>query len=200
LCAVEFQIDRCLTQLRSQLVLTNASSFKKLNRISSFQAPMKRANMLNINITPTPDPNENNSHSKPNPYNNHLHIPQPIFSQILQNNELISTNPERDIDDMNSVVMDENDIGTTPISENKEDDIDDDNNLEESQSSPQLNIKKSKQYGNNKNKLMLKTKSNSSDSLFVYGSTDAAGDSNNSMHKSMSVAELCSDLNITNTV
>jgi len=196
LCAVEFTIDRCLTQLRSQLVLTNASSFKKLNRISSFQAPTKRAtNALSIN-TNIRTPSSTNEQ-----YDNHLHIPQNIYSQMLQNNgshqykqvHIMGTNAEADIDDMNSVVMDEDDIGTTPISDNKEEV---DNNLEGSQSSPQLKMKK---RANNKNKLLIQTKSNSSDSLFVYGSNDA-NDSNNSLHKSVSVAELCSDFNITNTV
>merc|ERR1712048_1373091 len=63
LCAVEFCIDECLKQLRSQLTMSGSQSSRKINsmnRISSFVAPSKK--MLH-----------------------HLHIQDGISDAILRN-------------------------------------------------------------------------------------------------------------------
>ena len=162
-------MDECLHHLKSQLLLERDESHKRLNRIASFQAPLRKSLSGNSNE---------------DEYKNHLHIPETIYS-ALDNQKFVS-NPERNINEMNSVNLDEDDNDN----EQEQDDyLAKLNNNGGSQSSPLLVKKK-------KNK-KAKGGGGSSRSLEdIYGNDGKGGGdgSGSSLHKSMSVAELCSDL------
>lgn len=132
LCAAEFTIDQCLTHLRSQI--GQSRSAHALGRVSSFQAPRTGAR-------------GNGARYWDQAVANNLHIPQTIYSSILDNEQFA----ERDVDEMLSAPN-------------------------ESEPSEEVDV----------GRAQVK--------LEVANAKLDAGDSTNSLHKSMSVADLCSDL------
>jgi len=157
LCATEFTIDQCLNDLRSQINRAS-SSLMKMNRIASFQAP-------------------NTGNKDVDQYYNNLHIPQTIFSSILNNTNQNVFHSFIDPQTLTTV---------EPELEEESEAVESEQQQQESQEQPQ------QQQTILSRPTMREVRS--AEYVWDQVADEGGSGSTHSMHKSVSVADLCSDL------